>query len=77
MLGKPVISLAYHQKFAPIMNDLGLSEYCQDLENLNIEMLCRQFETMNENREKIITTIEKKTKEYRQKLQEQYSFLFQ
>jgi polysaccharide pyruvyl transferase WcaK-like protein len=76
MLGKPVISLAYHQKFAPIMEDLGLSEYCQDLDRLDIDTLMDQFRKLIESREEIVAGLEKKREQYRRETEEQYSLIF-
>ena len=76
MLGKPVISLAYHQKFAPIMEDLGLSEYCQDLDRLDIDTLMDQFRKVMESRTEIVAGLEKKREQYRRETEEQYSLIF-
>jgi polysaccharide pyruvyl transferase WcaK-like protein len=76
MLNKPVISLSYHQKFAPLMDDLGLSDYCQDLGQLDIDMLIYQFEKLKENNEDIMMDVAKKKVQYSAKAQEQYSYIF-
>ena len=75
MLDKPVISLSYHHKFASIMNDLGLSEYCQNLDQLNIDMLIGQFKKLVGNREEIMAGVAIKREQYRAKTEEQYSLI--
>ena len=76
MLSKPVISLSYHRKFVPLMKDLGLSEYCQDLDHLDIGVLKDQFRRSIKNLELIILNLEKKREQYRQNAEEQYSLIF-
>jgi polysaccharide pyruvyl transferase WcaK-like protein len=76
MLGKPVISLAYHQKFAPVMKDLGMLEYCQDLDRLDVDTLMDQFRKLIEDREEIVASLEKKSEQYRIEAEEQYSIIF-
>ena len=42
-LGKPVISMGYAPKNIALMNNMGLSEFCQDANTLDVELLIKQF----------------------------------
>lgn len=42
-LGKPVISLGYAPKFAALMEDMGLSEFCQSAKSVDVDKLIAQF----------------------------------
>jgi len=76
MLNKPAFSLSYHQKFASLMSGVGLAEYCQDIDHLEIDTLIRRVMELEENAGKIKPSLEHTMEEYRKALQEQYSFLF-
>jgi polysaccharide pyruvyl transferase WcaK-like protein len=43
-LGKPVIALGYAPKFAALMGDMGLSEFCQSAKSIDVDRLIAQFE---------------------------------
>ena len=40
LLNKPVIAISFHHKCSSLMSQMGLSEYCQDINNLR----CRQVD---------------------------------
>ncbi|MGO9160445.1 MAG: polysaccharide pyruvyl transferase family protein [Streptosporangiaceae bacterium] len=42
-LSKPTISLGYSQKFISLMGDMGLSEFCQSANSMDVDHLSRQF----------------------------------
>jgi polysaccharide pyruvyl transferase WcaK-like protein len=42
-LGKPTISLGYAAKHRALMADMGLGEFCQDLDALDADLLIKQF----------------------------------
>jgi polysaccharide pyruvyl transferase WcaK-like protein len=76
MLNKPVISLSYHDKIASLVADLGLTEYSQHLDHLDVDRLIEQFMQLEKNAEKLLPSIRKKAIEYRKALDEQYSLIF-
>lgn len=43
MLGKPTISLGYSRKHTSLMAEMGLSDFCQDADSLDGELLIKQF----------------------------------
>ena len=76
MLNKPAFSLSYHEKFASLMSGVGLADYCQDIDHLDIDTLIRRVMELEEDAGKIKTSLERTMEEYRRALQEQYSFMF-
>ena len=44
MLERPVISLGYHEKNINLMTEMGLEDYCQNIEQFTFEKLVEQFE---------------------------------
>lgn len=45
-LGRPAISIGYSSKFEPLMEGVGLSEYCHRIETLDVQALMRNFEEL-------------------------------
>jgi polysaccharide pyruvyl transferase WcaK-like protein len=76
LLNKPVISISFHHKCASLMSQMGLGEYCQDINRLNTERLIRQFEDLERNAEKLKPVIRQKVEQFRKALDEQYSLIF-
>ena len=76
MLNKPAFSLSYHEKFASLMSGVGLADYCQDIDHLDIDTLIRRVMELEKDAGKIKPCLEHTMEEYRKELQEQYSFLF-
>ncbi len=76
MLNKPVISLSYNEKFESLMAGVGLAEYCQHIEQLNVDRLIKQFKKLELNAENIKPQIKQKTEEYSKALDKQYAHIF-
>jgi polysaccharide pyruvyl transferase WcaK-like protein len=76
MLNKPVLSISYHEKTASVMAEVGLTEYCQDIDQLDIDRLIEQFIKLHENADNLRPQIKQKTEELRKSLDEQYDFIF-
>jgi polysaccharide pyruvyl transferase WcaK-like protein len=70
-LGKPTISIGYAAKFDALMTDMGLSDYCQNIEQLDIDRLKDQFRRLLANGEVLARNIRAKTLQYQQHLREQ------
>lgn len=43
MLSKPTVSIGYGEKNAALMADLGLADYCQSVNSLEVDQLIKQF----------------------------------
>jgi polysaccharide pyruvyl transferase WcaK-like protein len=76
MLNKPAVSLSYHEKFTALMEGVGLAEYCQDIDDLDINKLIEQVKDLEKNADELKPYIKKRTEEYRRVLDRQYSVIF-
>ena len=76
ILNKPVISIAFHPKCVSLMEAMGLPQYRQDLERLDVEKLISQFRDLLRNRQVLKATIQGKAEEFRTALDEQYALVF-
>lgn len=76
MLNKPVLSISYDQKNDSLMAAVGLGDYCQSIDTLDINRLVEQFLTLRHNTATLKPYIKQRTEEYRAALQDQYRFIF-
>jgi polysaccharide pyruvyl transferase WcaK-like protein len=75
MLERPVVSLGYHIKNESLMAEMGLQEYCQHIENFDVDRLILHFKSLVALYDQATIRIQKKRREYRQKLDEQYDYI--
>lgn len=75
VLNKPVISISFHHKCTSLMEGMGLSDYCQDINHMNADRLIEQFQDVERNAEKLKPVIRQKVEESRKALDEQYSLI--
>jgi polysaccharide pyruvyl transferase WcaK-like protein len=75
LLNKPVISISFHHKCASLMSEMGLSEYCHDINHMNADRLIEQFQDVERNAEKLKPVIRQKVEQSRKALDEQYSLI--
>jgi polysaccharide pyruvyl transferase WcaK-like protein len=76
LLNKPVISISFHDKCVSLMKQMGLSEYCQDINTLNAEMLIEQFCRMEKSADTLRPMIKEKVEACRMALDDQYKLIF-
>jgi polysaccharide pyruvyl transferase WcaK-like protein len=76
VLNKPVIAISFHQKSASLMSDMGLAEYCHDINHMNAGRLIEQFQSLETNAEKLKPLIGQRVERSRRALEEQYEFIF-
>ena len=76
LLGKPTIAISFHHKVSSLMNDTGLSAYCQDIDKLNADSLTTQFEALARNSDELRPAIAHSVDGFRKALDEQYELLF-
>lgn len=76
LLNKPVLAISHHAKVARIMEDLGLSEYCVKMDDLDSNLLINKFGNLIENAEKIKARMAETSASYRAKLMIQFDELF-
>ena len=76
VLGKPAIAVSYHEKFQPLMDGLGLQEFCMDIEQFDVEELIKKVFKLIEDAPVIRSQTASKTESYRAALDEQYIRIF-
>ena len=72
MLNKPVISISYDPKSDSLLKGCGLAEYCQSIEDIELERLIAQFIKLESQADHLCAELRQKTEEYRSLLNEQY-----
>src|SRR5271170_930372 len=70
MLRKPVFAISYHEKFQPLMDGVGLGEFCQDIEHIDVDELIGKLIRLRENGSGIKLQIARETESYRRALDE-------
>jgi polysaccharide pyruvyl transferase WcaK-like protein len=73
---KPVIALSSHPKYAQLMDAMGLSQYCLDINTLDSNILIEKIRDLEKNASKLKPLIRRKTEEFRTALHEQYELIF-
>jgi polysaccharide pyruvyl transferase WcaK-like protein len=73
ILNKPTISITFHHKCVSLMSEMGLSEYCQDINHFSADGLIESFSNLERNVEKLRPLIKQKTEQFRRELDEQYN----
>jgi polysaccharide pyruvyl transferase WcaK-like protein len=76
MLNKPVLCLSDHGKLDSLMTEIGLTEYCLPLANLDFDDLIDRVVKLEKNAGALKPYIKQKTEEYRRTLDEEYSLIF-
>jgi len=76
VLNKPVIAISFHHKCSSLMRDMGLAEYCHDINHLNAGRLIEQFQGVEKNAEKLKPLIRQGVELSRKALDEQYRIIF-
>jgi polysaccharide pyruvyl transferase WcaK-like protein len=78
MLGKPVVALSYHEKIETLLGEVGMSEYCQDIEDIDVNKLCEHVTNLEAHPEKWKhpNGIQQLAETYRGALDEQYDRIF-
>lgn len=77
MFNKPVLAISHHQKVASLMKDLGLSEYCVDIQTFDLDLLTGTFARMTANQEKIKARMAGQADRYKRLLKTQFDAIFQ
>jgi polysaccharide pyruvyl transferase WcaK-like protein len=76
LLNKPVLAISHHPKIATLMYDIGLSEYCVDMDSFDSDLLLRRFNLLVRNGESIKGVMAETLDGYRRKLASQFDDLF-
>jgi polysaccharide pyruvyl transferase WcaK-like protein len=75
LLNKPVIAISFHHKCSSLMGQMGLSEYCQDINSLDTDRLIEQFCQLEQHADGVKRTIREKVEACQDALDEQYSII--
>ncbi|MEZ4727766.1 MAG: polysaccharide pyruvyl transferase family protein [Caldilineaceae bacterium] len=73
MMNKPTISLGYAQKNDVLMAEMGLGDYCQQIESFDVEQLIQHFTALEANAPQVHALIQAKNRQYERELREQYA----
>jgi polysaccharide pyruvyl transferase WcaK-like protein len=76
LLNIPVIAISHHSKVATLMADLGLSEYCLDIDSFDLDLLKTKFDRMVADREQIKARLAETAVQYRTELIRQFDEIF-
>jgi polysaccharide pyruvyl transferase WcaK-like protein len=76
LLDKPVIAISFHHKCSSLMSEMGLSEYCHDINQINADTLIAQFQALVRNADDVRQKILQRVETSRRALDEQYELLF-
>ena len=76
LCNKPVIAISFHHKCESLMAAMGLSEYCLDINSLNIEILIEKFCKLRANADELKLVIGENAERFRHELDEQYKIIF-
>jgi len=58
------------------MSEMGLSQYCHDINHMNAGRLVEQFQDLARNAEKLKRVIRQRVEQSRKDLEEQYRLIF-
>ena len=72
LLDKPVIAISFHHKCSSLMSEMGLSEYCHDINQMNADTLIEQFQALARNADDVKQMILQRVEASRRALDEQY-----
>ncbi len=75
LLNKPVIAISFHHKCASLMSQMGLSEYCQDINRLSSVRLIEQFSQLRRSSDVVKRMIMEKVRACQDALDEQYAVI--
>jgi polysaccharide pyruvyl transferase WcaK-like protein len=76
-MGRPCISLGYAKKNDVLMADMGLGDFCQHIELLDVDVLTGQFARLVKDRAAYERSIRAKGSEYARRLAEQEQVLLE
>ena len=74
-LGKPVVSVSYEAKNEALMQDMGLGQYCQTLDGLDLPRLLEQFLDLQKHAPALLPVMAARAAANRALLEEQYQLV--
>jgi polysaccharide pyruvyl transferase WcaK-like protein len=77
MMGKPTLSLGYSAKNDALLTKMHMENYCQHIENIDVELLISQFRRLTTRYDQYKKLIDKQNKIFREQLRQQQDYLLQ
>jgi len=74
-LGRPTISIGYADKNNALLADMGLGDFCQHIEKLDVDLLIEQFSALVADRHQHEQRIKKSVRAFQRRLGDQDAFL--
>ena len=75
LLGKPVVSVSYEGKHEALMRAVGLADYCQTVDDIDVRRLVEQFQRLEKNEDSLRAVIVERVAANRASLEEQYDLI--
>ncbi len=75
LLGKPVVSLSYEGKHEALMRAVGLADYCQSIDDFDVQRLVEKFQRLEKNANSLRAGIVEGVAAFRASLEEQYDLI--
>jgi polysaccharide pyruvyl transferase WcaK-like protein len=75
LLNKPAIAISFHHKCSSLMSQMGMAEYCQDINTLQADRLIEQFRQLQRNAGPVKQMLAEKVAACRAALDEQYGII--
>ena len=76
LMNIPVLAISHHSKVATLMDDLGLSEYCLDINTFDLNQLKETFSRLTANAAEVKKRMAERAAHYRRELDFQFDSLF-
>jgi len=76
MMNIPAVSISYDPKNDALLDSVGLGKYCQPIEELSLQVLIDQFSELAGRSDEVRPVIERKSQEFRDRLNQQYDRIF-
>ncbi len=73
MLGKPVLSISYDPKNDALLEGVGLGEYCQPIDSLDVDLLRAQLMKLERNAPQLQREIRQRAAQYRDAWEREYA----
>ena len=72
---KPTIAVSFHHKCESLMREMGLAEYCIDLDEVDTDLLVRKAQKLESYSDDVKSSIRDRTSLYRRALDKHYEQL--
>jgi lipopolysaccharide biosynthesis glycosyltransferase/polysaccharide pyruvyl transferase WcaK-like protein len=75
LLEKPTIAISFHDKCSSLMSEMGMAQYCEDINDVKAQTLIEKFRRLQQNADSIKQTLQQKVEARRKALDEQYEII--